>query len=160
MLKCDQEIINFYRLSRHPEGGWYRRTFESSKSLCLPQGTRLCGTSIYYYLAEGERSALHYLSSDETWYFHFGSSIRLHLFSSSGYRSVQLGLNWQDGEQLQYSIEGGIVFGAELMEPRGAMLSCSVCPGFEQEDFYWPKKNELFVQYPEQKAIIERLFNN
>ena len=105
----DQNIIEHYRLLTHPEGGWFRRTFSSSTNILLDRGERLCGSSIYYFLKQGEHSCLHSLKSDEIWYFHFGSSVRIHLFSTSEYHSVDLGHDWQCGEVAQYSIPAGVV---------------------------------------------------
>ena len=42
--------------------------------------SRPLGTSIYYLLKKGEVSCLHSLDADETWYFHQGATLDLHLF--------------------------------------------------------------------------------
>ena len=55
----------------HPEGGWYRRTYESRESVSLQRGERACSSSILYFLKTNERSCLHQLKSDEIWYFHW-----------------------------------------------------------------------------------------
>lgn len=153
----DQHFIKHYRLSPHPEGGWFRRTYSSSSTVLLDRGERLCGSSIYYFLKQSEHSCLHSLKSDETWYFHFGSSVRIHLFSTSEYHSVDLGHDWQCGEVAQYSIPAGVVFGAEPLQQKGALMSCSVCPGFAIDDFKWASVGELVVKFPKQVEIIRRL---
>ena len=153
----DQNIIEHYRLSSHPEGGWFRRTYSSSNMVLLDRGERLCGSSIYYFLKLGEHSCLHSLKSDETWYFHFGSSLRIHLFSTSEYQSVDLGHDWKCGEVAQFQIPAGVVFGAELLQQKGALMSCSVCPGFSIDDFKWASVDKLLVEFPEQAEIIRRL---
>ena len=153
----EQNIIEHYRLSSHPEGGWFRRTYSSSTNVFLDRGERLCGSSIYYFLKQGEHSCLHSLKSDEIWYFHFGSSVRIHLFSTSEYHSVDLGHDWQCGEVAQFPIPAGVVFGAELLQQKGALMSCSVCPGFAIDDFKWASIDEILVEFPEQAEIIRRL---
>ena len=153
----EQEIVDHYRLSPHPEGGWYRHTFSSSEKVKLKRGERTCGSSIQYFLKACEHSSLHYLHSDEIWYFHFGSPVQLHLFLGAEYRNVFLGHSWEKGQVVQYLVESETIFGAELMENRGSLMSCSVCPGFDEEDFNWPCRDELVLKFPLQKDIIERL---
>ncbi len=71
-------LIEALRLSPHEEGGWFRRTYESEKSLQVDEGSRSLGTSILYLLKSQEVSRLHSLRSDETWYFHQGNPVRIH----------------------------------------------------------------------------------
>ena len=153
----DQQVVDHYQLSPHPEGGWFRRTFSSSNKVLLDRGERLCGTSIYYFLKNGEKSCLHSLKSDEIWYFHFGSPVRMHLFSGSDYYSIVLGQNWKIGESVQFEVCAGVIFGAELLEERGALMSCSVCPGFDDDDFHWALAENLTLKFPRQSQLISRL---
>ena len=157
LCKHDLRVVQHFGLVQHPEGGWFKRTYSSRKTAFLKYGNRLCGTSIYYYLCKGERSSLHSLKSDETWYYHFGSPVVLHLFSKGVYDSVILGRNWEDGEVPQYTVMEGTVFGAELSSNRGTLMSCSVCPGFYQDDFHWANQAELLIDFPKHKEIINRL---
>ena len=155
--KEDKKIVRKLRLSKHPEGGWYRRTYSSQSSFIQNQSERLCGTSIYYYLAQKESSSLHCIDSDETWYFHFGSTVKLHLFYDDTYKLILLGNSWEAGEYSQFTVKKGFFFGAELVGDQGALLSCSVCPGFRLEGFKWGNKEKLLSAFPEQKEIILRL---
>jgi len=157
MNKEDLKIIDYFNLSAHPEGGWYRRTYSSQETVDIERGQRLCGSSIYYFLCSGESSSLHSLLSDETWYFHFGSPVTLHLFSQEKYSSIILGNSWESGQVPQFTIREGVVFGAELNDDRGAFLSCSVCPGYVIEDFNWASKEDLLPHFSKQRDIIERL---
>lgn len=156
-MEEDQRIIEHYNLERHPEGGWFRRTYTSSDCVSLKRGDRHCGSSIIYFLKYGEKSCLHYLDSDEIWYFHFGSPVKIHLFSQTDYSSITLGHSWSQGELVQYAVKKGIVFGAELLEGNSTLLSCSVSPGYVDEDFHWPSVSLLRSKFPEQKEIIKRL---
>jgi predicted cupin superfamily sugar epimerase len=38
-----------------------------------------------------------------------------------------------------------------------ALVGCTVAPGFDFEDFEMAKREELTVQYPQHRNIIERL---
>ena len=49
-----QEIIERFHLDPHPEGGWFRRTYESKELIESPNGFRPAGTSILYMLNRGE----------------------------------------------------------------------------------------------------------
>ena len=51
-----REVIESLELERHPEGGWFRRTFESSSKISTPHGERAQGSCIYYLLAGNEYS--------------------------------------------------------------------------------------------------------
>ena len=62
-------------LDPHPEGGWYKRVFESE----IPwTQNRPAMTSIYYLLEDTDFSALHRLKQDEQWHFYHGSPITIH----------------------------------------------------------------------------------
>ena len=156
----DQKVVDHYQLSPHPEGGWFRRTYSSPERVLLERGERLCGSSIYYFLKNGEKSRLHSLKSDEIWYFHFGSPVRMHLFSDSDYYSIVLGQNWKLGEVVQFEVPAGDIFGAELLEDRGALMSCSVCPGFDKDDFQWALTEDLALKFPRHSQLISRLQSN
>ena len=131
----------------HPEGGWYRRTYESRESVSLQRGERACSSSILYFLKTNERSCLHQLKSDEIWYFHWGSPVRIHQFNS--------------GKYTQHILSAGTVFGAECMgQGSGSLISCMVSPGYEDEDFSWAQIDQLLRIYPEQRSIIEKLSRN
>ena len=153
----DQNIIEHYNLKPHPEGGWFRRTYSCTDTVNLGRGNRCCASSILYFLKSGEKSCLHYLDSDEVWYFHLGSPVKLHLFTETDYSSVTLGHSLNIGATVQHVVEKGIIFGAELLEHRNAFLSCSVSPGFNEKDFHWPNSSELALKFPEQEDIIKRL---
>ncbi|MED5281889.1 MAG: cupin domain-containing protein, partial [Verrucomicrobiota bacterium] len=99
----------------HPEGGWYRRTYESRESVSLQRGERACSSSILYFLKTNERSCLHKLKSDEIWYFHWGSPVRIHQFNSGKYTQVVLGTDFDLQNKPQHILSAGTVFGAECM---------------------------------------------
>ena len=90
LLVSAEEIIDRFSLEPHPEGGWFRRTYESKELIESPNGFRPAGTSILYLLKKGEVSQLHRLDADETWYFHQGAPLHIHMFSSDDYHSILL----------------------------------------------------------------------
>ena len=105
LLVSPEEIIERFSLEPHPEGGWFRRTYESKEVLGSPHGFRPARTSILYMLKKGEVSRLHRLDADETWYFHQGAAMLLHLFSGDEYHSILLGNNSNHSDSFaQYTI--------------------------------------------------------
>ena len=157
-MVTDDQLISDLSLNRHPEGGWFRRTYESAQSLELERGERACASSILYFLKANEISCLHQLQSDEIWYFHSGSPLKIHQFASGHYSQVLLGTDFVRQNQVQHIIDAGTVFGAECMgEERGTLISCMVSPGYDEADFNWARTEELLGSYPEQREIIEKL---
>ena len=145
----------------HPEGGWYRRTYESRESVSLQRGERACSSSILYFLKINERSCLHQLKSDEIWYFHWGSPVRIHQFNSGKYTQVVLVTDFDLQNKPLHILSAGTVFGAECMgQGSGSLISCMVSPGYEDEDFSWAQIDQLLRIYPEQRSIIEKLSRN
>ena len=70
------EIVAYYHLLPHPEGGYYKETYRSKEEIdvdALParfNGNRSFSTAIYFLLEKGNFSAFHRIQSDETWHFY------------------------------------------------------------------------------------------
>jgi predicted cupin superfamily sugar epimerase len=160
-MKSAEEIIEALSLSPHPEGGWFRRTYESSRQIESACGIRPLGTSILYLLQKGEVSCLHKLDADETWYFHEGAPLDLHLFEDDKYQSLLLG-NSAHGLNIhpQVTIPAGTIFGAlpiaSSNEPF-SLVSCSVCPGFIADGFSWAQIPVLTQKFKKHSDIIVKL---
>jgi uncharacterized protein len=110
----------------HPEGGWYRRTYESAISVAPPgySGARPSATAIYFLLGPGESSRWHRVRSDELYLWHRGElTVRL---DSAEYR---LG-----PDRPQLLIPGGTWQRAAAGKTE-ALISCVVSPGFDFADF-------------------------
>lgn len=151
-------LIEALRLSPHEEGGWFRRTYESEKSLQVDEGSRSLGTSILYLLKSQEVSRLHSLRSDETWYFHQGNPVRIHSFREGQYRLDLLGNSWANSEMPQRTLCSGTIFGADSSGDSGfSLVSCSVTPGFDYADFSWPNVDQMLADYPLQEDLIRML---
>lgn len=144
-----EQIIDLYDLKKHPEGGHYKRTYQSAISLpetVLPnqQGNRYCQTAIYYLLTAPDVSKFHRLKSDEIWFFHEGNSVILYTIENGKLVKNILGKNIEVGEKYQVMIPAGIWFAAEVYENSGfSFVSCSVAPGFDFNDFELASKQEL-----------------
>ncbi len=152
-----QNWIVQYDLQTHPEGGWFKEVYRSSMMLYksgLPEtfpGNRNALTSIYYLLANSQVSAFHRIKSPEIWYFHKGFPLLLHVIDLNGDYSI-IEISDTKGGQLQYTIEAGCWFAAEVKDHYGySFVSCAVAPGFDFDDFELGSIEELNVQYPNLK---------
>ena len=104
MNEEDLKIIDYFNLSAHPEGGWYRRTYSSQETVNIDRGKDFAGSSIYYFLGAGESSSLHSLLSDETWYFHFGLRLHYIFFPKKSIQALFLVIHgkWTSSSSLQF----------------------------------------------------------
>ncbi len=145
-------------LTPHVEGGYYRQVVKSKDLTKNSQGEdRAQYTSIYFLLEKDNPSNFHRLTSDEIWYYHHGEELTIHTIDPQGnYETIRLGPDVSSGAVLQAVVPKGVIFGSSV-ESGFAVVSCAVAPGFEYEDFELFSREELFGDYPEHAAIIERL---
>lgn len=152
-------------LSGHPEGGYFRETYRSAETVgadALParhEGARAFQTAIHFLLKSDQKSALHRMASDEIWFFHAGSPAVVYCLHPDGRREdIRLGPDPDRGEVLQAVVPHGVWFGAEVVEPDSFVLvSCTVAPGFEFEDFRLGGRDELLAQFPQHAELVERM---
>jgi predicted cupin superfamily sugar epimerase len=157
--------IDALKLSRHPEGGYFRETYRSTEVLAkehLPArfgGDRAFSTAIYFLLSGDDFSALHRIKQDEVWHFYDGSSLTVHVIDPEGsYTAIKVGRDLQRGEGPQAVVKAGCIFGASVDESGSyALVGCTVAPGFDFADFELPGREELCRLYPQHRPIIERL---
>ncbi len=115
-------LIQKLGLSPHPEGGYYRRTYQSTDNMPLPERfsneASSCATAIYYLLSGNEFSAWHKIQSDEMWHHYVGSSIRLLTIdpASKMLNEHILGSPVDDGALPQITVPYGHWFCAELVD--------------------------------------------
>jgi predicted cupin superfamily sugar epimerase len=159
-----QHWIDRLRLLPHPEGGYFRETYRAPLTLphsALPGhgGDRAASTAIYFLLAGNQFSSFHCIRADELWHFYAGSTLVVHVITPDGeYQQLLLGSNAAAGESFQAVVSAGCWFGSSLRYPNAyALVGCTVAPGFDFADFEMAKRDELIAQYPQHRAIIERL---
>lgn len=127
MTEADR-IIARLGLRPHPEGGWYRQTWEG------PQiAGRASGTAIHFLLKAGERSHWHRVDADEIWLWHAGAPLVLSLGESAA-RDVRLGPDVLAGEAPQVLVPAGW-WQAAVSAGDWTLVSCTVSPGFRFEGF-------------------------
>lgn len=148
--------INKLHLKKHPEGGFYARSFKSNGKINqenLPfsfEGERHLATSIYYLLESHDISVFHRLHSDEVWYYHYGSPVVIHTISSNGdYKEIIVGPAKNTKFTMQAVIPAGTIFGAKITEPNTfGLFGCMVTPGFDFSDFEIVSNEAIERQFP------------
>ena len=137
-------LIKALQLKAHPEGGYYRETYRSKKTLdssALGEsyaGERAVVTAILFLLPTGARSALHRVRSDEVWMHHQGDPVLLGMRAEvEGEASREVRLGQGANEEFQAVVEGGLWQEATALPgPAGyALVGCVVAPGVDFEDF-------------------------
>ncbi|MEA1911818.1 MAG: cupin domain-containing protein [Spirochaetota bacterium] len=153
-----EKIINKLKLiPLADEGGYFKRTWTSDIKL---EGKPL-GTVIYFLLINSNEgfSALHTLSTPETYHFYLGNPIELSLFYQDGrVEQVIMGQDILNGEQLQFTVPGGVIQGSKIIGGgKFALIGTSMAPGFIPDDFYLNLREEMITKYPEFKNLIVSL---
>lgn len=158
------QVIKELGLIEHPEGGYYREMYRSDRSIaqtCIPEhdGPRSVSTAIYFLLSNDAFSAFHKVIQDESWFFHFGDPIDLHMISPDGKHSVaKIGNSISNGETPQFTVPGEHWFGAISSGTNGySLVSCTVAPGFEFNDFTLANRSELKRLFPHHSQLIDAL---
>ena len=147
------ELIHTLALVPHPEGGHYAEVFKSPHQVRPAKGdARAALTTIYFLLAQGERSRWHRVSADEVWHYYEGDPLELVWEEQGEVRSVQLGPVAMGREPVAVVPAGAW----QAARARGAytLVGCTVAPGFEFEDFSLivdvpAEATRLRARYPE-----------
>ena len=157
--------IEYLKLEKHPEGGYYKRVYTSDlqlKQSSLPKdfhGDRPVCTHIYYLLKQNEFSAFHRIQSDELWHFYDGDALKIYEINKDGSLTEHLLGTDIENRQLPFCvIKAGNWFAAELITKSVyALVGCTVSPGFDFAEFELTKDDELISQYPQHKELINLL---
>jgi predicted cupin superfamily sugar epimerase len=162
MKKKEDELIEFYQLIPHPEGGYFKETYRSAELLnqsSLPTrflGQRHFSTAIYFLLVKDSFSAFHKILSDECWHFYTGDSVDLHVLHPNGrYELIKLGKDYEIGEQFQAVVPAGAWF-ASSTSGEYSLVGCTVSPGFDFNDFVLAKAVDLVNQFPDHANLIQQ----
>jgi uncharacterized protein len=157
-LQTAQEIIALLGLSPHPEGGFYRETYRSSRIGEFVFGERrAASTAIYFLLLAGEPSCFHRIAPDEAWHYYAGAPAMLHLLDPvRGYRQWLLGSDLAVGQRPQWVVEGGCWQAAETTG-EWTLIGCTVAPAFQFADFQLADRRFLRESFPDWSDPIDRL---
>lgn len=150
-----KEIVAYYEMKPHPEGGYYKETYRSAGKFHNHHHS----TAIYYLLEAGQKSSLHRIKSDEVWHFYGGDSLVVaEILPSGEVKETTLGTDFKKGELVQYVVPAGNWFGAYLPDSsKYAFVGCTVSPGFEFADFELADRTKLLKEFPRASNLIDRL---
>ena len=129
-------IINYLKLIEHPEGGWFKETFQSKET----SNGRSNLSMIYYLLKENENSHWHRVTdADEIWLWHLGDPLLLSYSDERSTKEITLGPDLNNNEELQAVIPKSIW---QKAKSNGAwsLVSCVVAPAFSFDGFEMAKK--------------------
>jgi predicted cupin superfamily sugar epimerase len=142
----------------HPEGGYYRETYRSAETITTAGGARSLSTAIYFLLGD-HVSALRRIRSDEIWHFYAGSALTLFVIHRDGrLEQARLGPDAAAGERFQALVPAGSCYGAAVDDPASyALVGGTVAPGFDFADFELGERAALTREFPQHRALIERL---
>ena len=130
-MRPGEELIAALGLAPHPEGGWFRRTWEADAAA----GERPAASAIYYLLLEGEVSAPHRIDATELWHFYAGDPLEVTRETPPGARDVQVvGADVRAGQRPQLVVEAGVWQSARPLG-RYALVGATVTPAFTFEGF-------------------------
>jgi predicted cupin superfamily sugar epimerase len=92
-----KDVIFTLGMERHPEGGWYARTFEDQVSA----DGRAQSTAIYYLLEAGDASHWHRVDAVEVWHYYAGAPLNLRISDGKTVVEHRLGNDLDAGERPQ-----------------------------------------------------------
>ncbi|MEM1429067.1 MAG: cupin domain-containing protein [Pseudomonadota bacterium] len=126
-----RDIIDRLALAPHPEGGWYRQTWEDDTS-----DGRATGTAIYYLLERGQRSHWHRVDAVEIWHFYAGAPLTLWISAAEAGPAAahRLGPDIAEGQTPQ-AIVPKEHWQSASSTGDWSLVGCTVSPGFRFEGF-------------------------
>jgi uncharacterized protein len=125
-----KDIIAKLALTPHPEGGWYRQTWQADNA------DRPTGTAIYYLLETGQKSHWHHVDAVEIWHFYAGAPLILSIAPQGGPASDhRLGPDVLNGEAPQIIVPKGYWQSASSTSD-WTLVGCTVSPGFNFEGLH------------------------
>ncbi len=126
-----RQLIDALGLQEHPEGGYYRRLFTSTRR---DGGQRAACSSIVFLLLEGQASRWHRVDADEVWHFHEGDALELLIAESpDSLRRQRLGPFAAD--QLPQAAVPAHAWQAARALGAFSLVGCSVAPEFRFDGF-------------------------
>ena len=149
--KSSSEIINKFKLSPHPEGGWFREIIRSENHVTRNDGKKRNNiTSIYYLLCKSERSKWHRVNfSDEIWIYLRGAPLSLYILDDNNKELRNIILDSNNPIKM---IHSGY-WQAASSTGEFTLTSCCVGPGFDFKDFEMLRNIDLSLRPT--KAIKE-----
>jgi predicted cupin superfamily sugar epimerase len=142
-------LIERLGLQPHPEGGFYREIFRSSRAVQPydARSRRSALTLIYFLLLEGAPSRWHQVDSDEAWSWVAGAPLEL-LRMDPAFSAVRAELLGMDEDAQPAAVIAAGEWQAARTAGAWTLVTCAVGPGFDFQDF------RLLSADPEQAARV------
>ena len=132
MTMTAEDLIEALELQQHPEGGWYKETFNNRPE----DSARGTMTAIYFLLKDGETSHWHRVTdADEVWSWIAGASLAFS--STSDGKSVdrfKIGMDLAFGETPQLVVKAGD-WQTATAKNGYVLVTCVTSPGFVFDSF-------------------------
>jgi uncharacterized protein len=131
------QLIDQLGLQPHPEGGFYREVFRSTRAVHADdaRGPRSALTTIDFLLLRGQFSAWHRVASDEVWHLLEGGPLRLWLMPPGGGRCEHVDLLPVSASgRPRHTVPADWWQAAEPLSDF-AYVGATVGPGFDFADF-------------------------
>ena len=153
-----QEIVNKLNLEPHPEGGFYKRIYQSDVKQPFAgfDGERYLLTAIQYLLDGNHYSAWHRIKSDEIWVISEANT-ELWIYELVDNEIIKTCLSQS---KLQHTVKAGRWFAAELAEQTSdkfCLCHCMVSPGFDFADFELAKEQHFAEFSQDMQRSLEKL---
>lgn len=164
-MKTMDDVIRKLKLVPLPEeGGFYRETYRSSRTVSSKElGDKSECTAIYYLITEDSFSALHAVDQDEIFHFYAGSPVEMFQINQAGNaKMITLGSEIFEDQEPQVIVPHGTWQGTKLKNPKPgawALLGCTVAPGFEFHNFHFKDRTQLLEIFPSHTENIVRFTN-
>ncbi|MGB3556196.1 MAG: cupin domain-containing protein [Jannaschia sp.] len=126
------QIIAALDLAPHPEGGWYRQTWEAPAE----SGIRPAGTAIDFLLRAGESSHWHRVDAAEIWLWHAGAPLVLSRSETDEGPATDTVLGPDPIRQTVRAVVEVNHWQAARTTGEWTLVSCVVMPGFRFEGFH------------------------
>lgn len=156
---CFERMQDRLLLTAHPEGGYYRQTYESSGLVPTPRGERYVANSIFYLLDQRSPVGhLHSNTSDITHFVHGPGPIRYRMLAPDGTLHEQdLGTDVDAGQVPVMTCPAGWWKSSEVPEGTGeGLISELVAPGFDFADQAMITPRDLAARFPQHVAALTK----
>jgi hypothetical protein len=161
-----RQVIDHFGMQPLPrEGGWYVETYRTAEKIARAgldiryAGDRCHSTAILYLLTADTCSKMHRVKSDEIFHYHLGDSVKmLWLCPDGSSRDIIIGPDILTGQQVQVVVPHNVWQGARLINGGAwCLMSCTVAPGFEFDDYEHGDYEKLIHRWPDCAAEIKLL---
>ncbi|MEY8098415.1 cupin domain-containing protein [Falsihalocynthiibacter sp. S25ZX9] len=129
-MQTADKIIAQLNLAPHPEGGYYRQTWQADNA------GRAAGTCIYFLLKEGEASHWHWVDAAEIWHYYAGATLTLSIAEAAQGPAIDhcLGPDVLADQTPQILVPPNH-WQAAKTDGAFTLVGCTVSPGFEFAKF-------------------------